>query len=61
MEQVDNLTKFKLDLACEQLSKALGNEEACDRYVRQSHVTNRLEVEEPYMYKDLRGIEKYVR
>lgn len=57
----DNLTKMKLDIACKQLSKALDNETACDRYMKQSHVTNRLSKEESYTYKDIRGFEHYVR
>lgn len=61
MENVNDLNKFKLDLLCMQLSKAIKNEEACNRYERQSHVTNQLEVHEPSKYIDIRGIERYVR
>lgn len=61
MENVNDLNKFKLDLLCMQLSKAIKNKEACDRYERQSHVANRLKVQEPSKYIDIRGIERYMR
>lgn len=61
MNNEEQLNKFKLDLLCKELSKLLGNEEACRRYERQSHVANRLKVQEPSKYTDIRGIERYVR
>lgn len=60
MSEQEKINKFKLDLLCKELSKLLDNEEACDRYERQSHVLNNMAYND-YAYKDIRGLDRYVK